>query len=358
MNELIFPIGALLLLYLILIPLCTIIVHGILWLQKSRIDTWEYFGSDFVFQVLVLPVLLPFVWLLSSGIHLYNLHFEDAHWFSHHHFSCLLPHQDSYTDETFLILFLLLGAFLFGLSLFQTVQKELKNTEVVFDEETQARLEQLKLECPPLRKIQILLVENWSDCAGTAGVLYPKIVLLKSWAQQIDDQVLKAVLLHEAAHVQQKDVLRGALLRLSLKNNIFQRVLSGTAFQWREAREVYADTQAILWGADPLALADGIVQALRWKKQYLVNIDEHNMGFSLEGNASFDSLRLRITLLLGFSETNITAKKSRLHHESQRFIFGGMWLFLFLLPHICSWNFIDIFHYYLEYISFRERGLF
>ena len=326
-------------------------------LSENEIAAWEDFGSNYTFQFLIFPVVAPFAWLLSSSIHLSNIHLLKSNWFSHQHlFSCLVPHKDTafMTDENILLLSLI-GSLCF--LLFYVVrlsQWNLGDAQVVQDSETQKRISRLIEETPILQGIDIILVEKWNECAATVGIFSPKIILHNSWVRNIDDSMLLATLLHEMAHGKQRDVARAGLMQIVLRLNCFRKYIDSSVSLWKEAREVYADKQAITWGANPLALAEAIVHALRWKKQYLGAGGTKTLQFSLGGTET-DLLKLRLALLLDNVEAEpIKTRKKGLF--SQKFILGMVWGFFILYPHILSWDVLDLFHYHIERIGLSIGG--
>src|SRR5690606_29974938 len=69
MDELFFPIAAVALTFLMLIPALTLISHTVLAHKRKHTRSWPNFGSETTFAWLVAPTLLPIAWLLSSALH-------------------------------------------------------------------------------------------------------------------------------------------------------------------------------------------------------------------------------------------------------------------------------------------------
>jgi hypothetical protein len=354
MTELIFPVASIVLLGVVVIPIITLLVKGALWHQKKRTSSFWDFGSDHMFHFLILPVLAPFIWLFSSSIHL-----NEAHWWDYHHaFSCLLSHGEEWgiTDEGFLLAILVLGSFIFLQKIFRENQYVLEPQMLVTDLNSLKRLEALSEWNLILKDVDIVLVENWDECAAVVGIFRPKIILNNSWIQKIDDSMLLATLLHEVAHAKQKDVLRGGIIQVVLRINCVRRYLEPSFGLWIEAREVHADAQAIAWGADSLALAESIVQGLRWKKEHSGCKSTAGMYFSLSDYSSVEPLRLRLALLLNQENPLALRKSGWLNVIFEKYFFGVVWMLIMTSPHLFSWDALGAFHYHIERIALSIGG--
>ena len=73
-------------------------------------------------------------------------------------------------------------------------------------------------------------------------------------------------LLHEHAHITGFDTLRGFVVRFCLSANPAGALLVPDFKRWRRAREAQCDGQAVHLGGQPLALAEGIPRAARFRR--------------------------------------------------------------------------------------------
>ncbi|MCA9645458.1 MAG: M56 family metallopeptidase, partial [Myxococcales bacterium] len=112
----------------------------------------------------------------------------------------------------------------------------------------------------PLRG-RIHVVEGPGPVAATRGFFKPRIEIARELVGRVDDDELRAVLLHEAAHLQGRDPTWLILSAISIGLNPFGRWLRPALGQWRFARELQCDRSAVTLGAEPLALASAIVTA-------------------------------------------------------------------------------------------------
>ena len=69
MIELAFPIAAVVVTFGLVVPLLTLLSRTALWRLRQRTTRWADFGSDGTFAWLVVPTLVPIVWLTSSAFH-------------------------------------------------------------------------------------------------------------------------------------------------------------------------------------------------------------------------------------------------------------------------------------------------
>ena len=99
--------------------------------------------------------------------------------------------------------------------------------------------------------------------AGTVGLLRPRAVVDPSLALRLDHDAHLAVLLHEEAHARHRDPLRIWLAHLVTDMAWPIPASRERLGRWLEALEIARDDEAVLQGADPVALADGIVTCAR-----------------------------------------------------------------------------------------------
>ncbi|MCA9564728.1 MAG: hypothetical protein KC561_14630, partial [Myxococcales bacterium] len=104
MSEFIFPLAAVVCTYLLVVPAFTVLSALVLRAKRRRALTWTTFGSPSTFAWLVIPALLPSLWLISSVLH----QSEPAERAG----ACLIEHgSSSCLDTLFLLATLLVGSF-------------------------------------------------------------------------------------------------------------------------------------------------------------------------------------------------------------------------------------------------------
>ncbi len=140
----------------------------------------------------------------------------------------------------------------------------------------------------------IRVVEGLGLAAATRGVLRPRIEVDHTLLSHIDDQALEAILLHEAGHLRHGDPARLVACAVALGLNPLGYFLRPALNQWRFARELQCDMAAVQEGADPLALAGGIVTAARQTRG-------HSACCAAAADSSPAELRARVELLSAYA---------------------------------------------------------
>ncbi len=282
MAELLFPGAALLLTFAVLVPLFTAVVRLVLRYRRRQVS-WAGFGSDATFAWLVAPALLPIGWLGSSVIHQVEpLRLVEA---------CRVDHATAVAcvDAALLLGLLVLGG---GTWLWWRLGRELRAP-------VPEKLPPSAMEVRRVRALQqmdrrlvavpIRVVRNAVEPVYTVGWWRPEVVVDARFVRGTDEALLRAALLHECAHVVGRDPLMDLIARLALEINPVGWMLREDYLRWRSAREALRDAQAIQWGGEPLALAQGIVRAVRFGRGVRAGLTP------LGGD--HHTLRLRLALL-------------------------------------------------------------
>ncbi|MGM0577760.1 MAG: M56 family metallopeptidase [Myxococcota bacterium] len=109
-------------------------------------------------------------------------------------------------------------------------------------------------------------------CAGlpcaTRGYLRPRIEIAADLVARLDDRALEAALLHELSHLVRRDPLQVSLVLLAQAVNPFASLLSRPAEAWAFAREVHCDRHAVAHGLSPVAVAEALVTAARLRADH------------------------------------------------------------------------------------------
>ncbi|QED28022.1 M56 family metallopeptidase [Microvenator marinus] len=282
MGELLFPIAA------IFLTLLIVVVSSALSLavlkNKRQKGSLTGFGSETTFAWLVAPTLIPLTWLVSSAIHqIEPREFVDL---------CLVDHGiEGCTDSMLLVGFLVAGIVgLVGYRLWREMPRP--NYEVLDPGDLALRRVQSIISADErLRTLKVDVVHHSPEPVYTYGFLKPRVVIDACFVCHADDAMLRAALLHEHAHIKSRDTFRNFLVRLTLAISPLGKYLRREFELWRTAREAVCDREAVHHGGDPLALAEGILNAARFRCE---NPEPSLVALTGAGSA----LKLRLALLL------------------------------------------------------------
>lgn len=295
MDELFFPIAAVALTFLLLIPALTLVSRTVLAQKRKHTRSWPSFGSETTFAWLVAPTLLPIAWLLSSALH----QIEPRQALQ----TCLVDHVN--VDPRWISLcldgFILLGLVVGGISLITAARAwrerpRMKLERIAKDDPLAIRIAHIVSLDENLHKLRVHVVCQIDQPVFTLGSFKPRVILDACFVRDADDEIIRAALLHEHAHITGFDTLRTFLARLCLAINPAGSLLSADFERWRHAREAQCDAEAVQHGGEPLALAEGIIRAARF---HCAGI--HPRGAAMLCGHDASSLKLRLALLLNGS---------------------------------------------------------
>lgn len=328
MDELVFPLAAVIATFFLVIPLLTIISRSALAFSRRRTASWASFGSEATFAWLVAPTLLPVIWLTSSALH----QSEPARTTE----PCFIDHVGATTCvDTLLLLGFLLGgmAAAIGLRLWREWPR-VALRRVDDDHELVARVARVVRGDAHLRTLRIVVVRESAESVYTIGLLRPLVIVDACFIRDADAEMLRAALLHEYAHIAGRDTLRGFVARLCLAANPAGSLLAPDLERWRSAREAVCDGEAVHRGGDPLALAESLVHAARFRCGGLA---AHAAALCGHNGAT---LKLRLALLMN----GPPAPTRTLGHVALA-IGAGLAL---LAPHVGSAGLLEYFHFEVE----------
>jgi len=287
MHELLFPVAAVLVMFFMLIPALTWVSRVVLAWRRRQVRRWAGFGSEITFAWLVAPTLAPLLWLTSSALHQSEGSASSD--------CCLVDHAGATgCVDSMLLLGALLGLIVvmvgFRAWREQPRQKSMGHTS---DASLTRRVAAIVQSDPHLSGLRVQVAEHAPEPVYTVGLLRAYVVLNASFARDADDALLRAALLHEYAHIRGFDTLRAFAVRFCLSINPAGSLLNPDFERWRNAREAQCDGEAVHWGGEPLALAEGIVRAARF----------HRSLYSAPACSALcghdrDTLKLRVALLL------------------------------------------------------------
>jgi Zn-dependent protease with chaperone function len=180
-------------------------------------------------------------------------------------------------------------------------QRALRAAHSEAAQRARARLEHVRALQPALSTVldHIVVVDAGDQPIATHGVFSPRVVIHEAFVAALDDAALIGALAHEAQHVRDRDPLRYFLAWWALAANpLGKRWLAGEFARWIVAREAHCDREAVLSGAAAPALAHALVSAARVGVQAAAG----SGATPALGTADTDTVRLRVELLLAYSE--------------------------------------------------------
>lgn len=288
MTEIAFPILGTLFFFAVVLPGAAVVAKVILIAMEQRHARGPLHGLHARYVVLSGASLLPAAWFLSAGMHQAETGRSVV--------ACLLDHDAAaacfepalFVGSLALVLSTCVAARLRGLA-----APSASSSPRAFA--LRARLASLAatrgLDAGLVRRIRVTAREDFA--IATAGFVRAHVTLGEAYGAQLDDDALVAAIAHEAEHVKTRDPLRYLLLDVALAMNPLGRfLLAPHAASWFGAREAHCDREAVVRGANPLALAHAIVRAAR---------PTHREAVAL-GARDTEILKLRIGLLLAFAE--------------------------------------------------------
>ncbi len=291
MTELLFPVVGASAVFFLAVPLLTVLA----WLISRSVPANTRTASDgWRFAMVIGPTLGPLVWMLSAVVH----QSESGTPLT----ACIVDHLGSeLCRDVILFGFVLLGTL--GTSAARRLSREHRVSSRSHDCITsaasvdgQARVARLcrahALLAPWGRRITV--VTGGVAPACTRGLLQPRVELEVALLEQLDDEELEAVLLHEVEHARARDPLRLFVAQVALSLNPLRRLLQAELSRYSFARETECDRLAVQRGADPLALARSIVAGAAPTGPFT-----HATPIGGHGIAG---VRVRVALLLGYAK--------------------------------------------------------
>lgn len=306
------------------------------WWLSRRLDRIEHpaqFDSPGVYIALVVPGLLPVVWLVSGLVHL-----EESGALMQACCSVLALSEASWQQWIFAA-----GALaLIGVqarSLWKRWRPSHRVHRSTSAPDAARRVRKVCREHPQLRSFaqHIRVVDCGAHICAAVGIFDQRIEIASSLVERLDDAALEAALLHEVAHISVRDPARGFVLLLAQVINPFSRMLSREASAWRFAREIVCDGHAVDYGARRVSMADAIVTAAKAASKAPHGACAHLCGVSTE------ALTARINLLLTDTRLDFLGESSvKVPAIGSSVLAAGL-----ILPHVMGARVIS-FHCVLE----------
>lgn len=257
MDELLFPLAALALTFLVLVPALTLVSRAVLVRRRQDAASWAEYGKGSTYAWIVAPVLVPVAWLWSSALHEIEAGAALR--------SCFLDHADPGCVDTLLLLGLLLaGGLTLGARQLQLARRGMPAVSPNHSVALRGKLSGVVAQSVALGRARIRVVSGSAIPVYTSGLFRPTISVDACFLKSADDEIVLAALLHECAHIAGHDTLRVFVAQLCLRLNPLAQLLRPELDRWRNAREACCDGDAVAAGGQPLALAEGILRAARF----------------------------------------------------------------------------------------------
>lgn len=335
MAELLFPLAAVTVTFLVLIPALTLLSQILLRIRRSRERVWAHFGSEITFALLVAPTMIPVLWLVSSALH----QSEPSQSLE----SCMLDHigagsalgSASCLDALLLAAVVAVGVACVAFLRAYSERPGLALARVDSAHPQQQRIARIISSHPDLASMRAWVVARSPEPVVTIGLFRPACFLDACFVESADEKMLLAALLHETAHMSAYDNLRCFLVRLALSVNPAGRLLRGDFRRWRQAREAACDGSAVFQGGEALALAQSIIHAAKFRCAGPLSC-----GVSALCGADAAALKLRVALLFDGPPTPQRTQGHLLLLLAVGAALG--------LPHLESFAFLDQFHLAVE----------
>jgi Zn-dependent protease with chaperone function len=327
--ELVFPIAAVAFTFLVLVPLLALLSRAVLSRRRRLATTWSDFGSAGTFAWLVAPTFVPVAWLISAALH----QLEPAPGAD----PCVTNHvsAEACFDVALLVTFVAIGLFAVTSWRAWRERPQLRLDRTYLLAPASRRVRELVARDPALRGLRVDVVGGAPAPVFSLDLLRPRVVVDACFVTDSDDEVLRAALLHERAHIDGRDPLRGFVARLGLALNPVGGWLAPDYERWRRAREAQCDGEAVAWGGQPLALAHGILHAARFRCA----------GHLPEGATALcghdaTALRLRLALLLD--------GPPRPRRSLGHLVLAVALIAALTTPHIDGFGLLEVFHSEVE----------
>ncbi len=326
MTEAVFPMLGPLIVFGLALPFFALVVKLLLLVVRRREGLHFHLGLRYV--LLVAASGVPLVWLISAGLH----QAETGRIVE----VCIAPHgPDALCLEAIYFAVALVGlSALLALPRLIWEQVLLRGSPGESARRVSERLTRLVHENPQLDALlgRCVVRDSLRHTIVTVGVVSPRVVIRTSFAQELDDEALIAVLHHELEHVVGHDPLRYFVAWWAMAVNPVGRwILNGELARWVLAREIHCDREAVLAGASAPALAHSLVRGSRATS---------GRPLPALGTGNLATLRLRVSLLLAYADN----PPVRCCRGPALRVVVGLLILVSVLPHSAGTGLLDVLH--------------
>lgn len=332
MTEAAFPLLGAAFVILAVLPASALVAKLALLVVERRERGAVLHGLNVRFLLLTGASAVPLAWFFSAGLHQTESGVTDL--------ACLLAHEGLCFEPGFFSLLLALGV---ALACFRSVRRggRVQPSRSVRGAQLELRLRTVLRRTASLEALSELLVvtDEPGFAIGTRGTWRPRVFVGVDFAKALTDDMLASALHHELQHVHSRDPLRYLLLDIAMTVNPFGRfLLEPHVARWKAAREAHCDREAVLSGADALALAEAIVRAARPSPREAAAL----------GYADVAVLKLRVSFLVAFAER----RPERCCRDGYGPIPAVITLLVFalMLPHQAGTDALDAVHLSTEHV--------
>jgi Zn-dependent protease with chaperone function len=266
------------------------------WLNQrlSGIEHPGEFDRSSVYAALLLPGIIPFVWASSSAIHAFA---------TGETLACCAWLIEAPLDWRHVV-FGVVPVVLFVAQAWSLIDQYRKRHAAhgrAGDRSARSQLRRVIQGDQRLRRYadRIELVDCRAGMFAARGSGRLRIEVATRLVEALNDDALEAALLHEVAHLRQRDPWRFTGLAVARILNPFHGWLQRYASAWRFSREVNCDRRATQGGAEPLALAEALVTVARESNSAdACRPNEWHAAHAGLCGADDDRLSVRVKLLL------------------------------------------------------------
>ncbi|WP_428267338.1 hypothetical protein [Haliangium sp.] len=328
MNELLFPVVGVMVVFLLAVPALTLVARAVTASLPARGDGVAAQLRSWRFALIVGPTLAPVIWLVSAAVHQSE---EGAP------LACIVEHLGGDLCRDVAVFGLLVFSIL-GVGALRRLRWRGRPGPGVAGAAAIERVARVCAANPTLTRAatRIRVVRRGLAPACTRGLLRPRVEIDEALLERLDDDELAATLLHELEHAHALDPLRFFVAQVALSVNPLGRLLGAELARYHFAREALCDRRAVQRGADPLALARTIVA--------VATPGPTPAGTAALGGHGIGGVRVRVQLLLGYA--------ARRPEPAQRSLAAGVATSLLMLlaasPHVVGTGPLDSLHRTIE----------
>jgi hypothetical protein len=291
MIELFFPVIGTLLVFLVAVPALTLVSCVALRLLPQAASSIDGHGNPVRYALTVAPVAVPVLWLVSASVHQLENGAPIA--------ACVVDHLGTeICRDVVLFGFLLLGVLGWGVARRLGLKPKADAQQMATFHASDSMVRRLQDVCRTHAALaryatRVHVVAQGRAPVCTRGLFRPRVELEAAVVDQLTDEELAAVLLHELEHARASDPLRFLIAQVCLSLNPLGYLLSAEYARYCFAREALCDRRAVQLGADALALARSIVAVAgnRPLPAFAAELCGDGMG----------GIRLRVQLLLDYA---------------------------------------------------------
>ncbi len=309
MSEFVFPITATLLVYLVAVPLLTVVARAMLEWHEKRWPHPHEAGDGVTFAALLAPVAIPTIGMGAAALHRLDGH--------HAMEACIALHQfaEGCPEALLLLLFV-------GLPIVMTAAYRLRPTA------KRGR----RLPISDELGVPVHLVDGASICVR--GLFRPWIELGPDVQRELTPEQLRSALLHEVVHARSFDPLLMSMLLAANALNPAWNLLERWFERWRLGREIRCDLEALTRGADRFELATSLLSVAR------IGVATPRGASALTGAAK--SIRLRVAILVGGEQPAVPSERTT-------WVAHGIFLVaLAVTCAVCELRLLDALHHFSE----------